>query len=132
MNKKDSPHFVSTSTTCNSPCAVKVKVRKSLSPVTLCPMPEIRFQIQWPDGTQETCYSPSLVVKDYLEPGNIYELSDFIARSQTALTIASNRVKAKYGMPCSLALGQLQSLETRAQTYQDLANPKVQMIQFIS
>ncbi|KAI9134027.1 MSMEG_0570 family nitrogen starvation response protein [Acaryochloris sp. CCMEE 5410] len=95
-------------------------------------MPEIRFQIQWPDGTQETCYSPSLVVKDYLEPGNIYELSDFIARSQTALTIASNRVKAKYGMPCSLALGQLQSLETRAQTYQDLANPKVQMIQFIS
>lgn len=94
-------------------------------------MPEIRFQIQWPDGTQETCYSPSLVVKDYLEPGSTYDLSDFIARSQTALTIASDRVKAKYGMPCSLALGQLQSLETRAQTYQDLTDPKVQMIQFI-
>lgn len=94
-------------------------------------MPEIRFQIQWPDGTQETCYSPSLVVKDYLEPGSTYDLSDFIARSQTALTIASDRVKTKYGMPCSLALGQLQSLETRAKTYQDLADPKVQMIQFI-
>lgn len=94
-------------------------------------MPEIRFQIQWPDGIQETCYSPSLVVKDYFEPGSTYELSDFIARSQTALTIASDRVKAKYGMPCSLALGQLKSLETRAQTYQDLTDPKVQMIQFI-
>lgn len=94
-------------------------------------MPETHFQIQWPDGTQETCYSPSLVVKKYLEPGNTYDLDDFVSRSRTALTIGSDRVKAKYGMPCSLALGQLQSLEARAQTYQDLTDPKVHMIQFI-
>lgn len=94
-------------------------------------MPEIRFLIQWPDGIQETCYSPSLVVKEYLESGSTYDLRDFISRSRTALTIGSDRVKAKYGMPCSLALGQLQALEARAQTYQDLADPKVQIVQFI-
>lgn len=94
-------------------------------------MPETRFQIQWPDGTQETCYSPSLVVKKYLEPGHIYDLDDFVSRSRTALTLGSDRVKAKFGMPCGLALGQLQSLETHAQQYQTLTEPKVQMIQFI-
>ncbi|MBD0337127.1 MAG: MSMEG_0570 family nitrogen starvation response protein [Cyanobacteria bacterium Co-bin13] len=77
-------------------------------------MPEIRFQIQWPDGSQETCYSPSLIVKDYFTPSQSYPLDDFVQRSQTALTIASDRVKAKYGMACSLALGQLQKIETQA------------------
>ncbi|NET37061.1 MAG: MSMEG_0570 family nitrogen starvation response protein [Cyanothece sp. SIO1E1] len=94
-------------------------------------MPEIRFQIQWPDGSQETCYSPSLVVKDYFEPGNTYDLTDFVERSRTALNIASDRVKAKYGMPCGLALGQLHSIETRAVQYQDLDAPKVQLVEFI-
>jgi hypothetical protein len=27
-------------------------------------MPEIRFQIEWPDSSQEVCYSPSFPVKD--------------------------------------------------------------------
>ncbi len=27
-------------------------------------MPEMRFVIAWPDGREETCYSPSLVIRD--------------------------------------------------------------------
>ena len=77
-------------------------------------MPEVRFQIQWPDGSQETCYSPSLVVKDYFTAGESYPLNDFLARSRTALQTASQRVQEKYGFPCSLALGQLQHLETQS------------------
>ncbi|MEM9447755.1 MAG: MSMEG_0570 family nitrogen starvation response protein [Cyanobacteria bacterium P01_E01_bin.6] len=80
-------------------------------------MPEIRFQIEWPDGTQDLCYSPSLVVKDYFIPGENYELTDFVARSREALTIASDRVRAKYGMPCGLALGQLKQIEETASQY---------------
>ena len=95
-------------------------------------MPEIRFQIQWPDGSEEICYSPSLVIQDYFEAGLAYDLNKFVERSRTALNIASDRVKAKYGSPCSLALGQLQSIETRATQYQDLDDPKVRLIQFIS
>ncbi|MBD1874546.1 MSMEG_0570 family nitrogen starvation response protein [Nodosilinea sp. FACHB-131] len=94
-------------------------------------MPEIRFQIQWPDGNQETCYSPSLVVKDYFAPATSYPLTDFVERSRTALTIASDRVQAKYGMPCSLALGQLRQIEATASRYDHLSTPAVTVIQFL-
>ncbi|MGF1538122.1 MAG: MSMEG_0570 family nitrogen starvation response protein [Elainellaceae cyanobacterium] len=94
-------------------------------------MPEIQFKIQWPDGSQEICYSPSLVVQDYLTPGETYSLVDFVARSRTALIIASERVKQKYGFPCSRALGQLQQIETKAETYQSLSQPLVQLLEFI-
>ena len=48
-------------------------------------MPEMRFFIRWPDGKTETCYSPSLVVKDFLSPGKTYPLADFVERSRSAL-----------------------------------------------
>jgi uncharacterized repeat protein (TIGR04042 family) len=94
-------------------------------------MPEIRFQIQWPDGIQEDCYSPSLVVQKYFEPNREYSLEDFVTRSQTALQIGSDRVMEKYGMPCSLAISQIQRIKTAAARYQDLSDPKVQFIRFM-
>lgn len=94
-------------------------------------MPEIRFQIQWPDGSQETCYSPSLVVKDYFIPNSDYDLEDFVQRLRTALKIASDRVQMKYGRPCGLALGQLQELEIKSAQYSHLTAPKVRFVQFI-
>ena len=33
-------------------------------------MPEMRFRIRWPDGSTESCYSPSLVIKDYFAAGH--------------------------------------------------------------
>lgn len=80
-------------------------------------MPEINFKIQWPDGEQAVCYSPSLVVKKYFQVGETYTVSDFLARSRESLTIASDRVQAKYGFPCSRALGQLRQIEAAAQPY---------------
>lgn len=94
-------------------------------------MPEIRFQIQWPDGSQEACYCPSLVVKNYFTPDTTYALDDFVARSRSALEIASDRVQAKYGRPCSLALEQLQEIEIKSAKYSHLPQPKVRFIQFI-
>lgn len=94
-------------------------------------MPEIRFQIQWPDGSQETCYSPSLVIKDYFIPNSDYSLDDFVQRSRTALKIASDRVQAKYGRPCGLALGQLQEIEIKSTQYSHISQPKVLFMGFI-
>ena len=98
-------------------------------------MPEIRFQIEWPDGTQDLCYSPSLIVKEYFTPDTSYRLQDFVERSRQALTIASDRVKAKYGRPCSLALGQLQQIESIATKYAGEPSPdtdthEVKVLQF--
>ena len=65
-------------------------------------MPEMRFRILWPDGVVETCYSPSLVVKEHLRVGGSYEPPEFLARCRVALNIASDRVQEKYGHACSL------------------------------
>lgn len=94
-------------------------------------MPEINFQIQWPDGTEQNCYSPSLVVQEYFNPGETYELGEFVEKSRTALNIASDRVKKAYGFSCSRALGQIQQIESKATEYQKLADPKVLFIDFI-
>ncbi|HVZ73476.1 MAG TPA: MSMEG_0570 family nitrogen starvation response protein [Polyangia bacterium] len=80
-------------------------------------MPEMHFSVRWPDGEVTRCYSPSLVVRDYLEVGRVYALSDFMERSDTMLNIGSERVRAKYGYACSAALDQLGELRERAQAY---------------
>ena len=93
-------------------------------------MPEMRFHIRWPDGARESCYSPSLVVKEHLTPGETYALDDFLSRTRTALLIASDRVEQKYGMPCSLALGQLRRIEERSKSFAELPRPQVKIESF--
>lgn len=94
-------------------------------------MPETRFKIQWPDGSEETCYSPSSIVKKYLELDRDYELADFVERARTALNIASDRVKAKYGRPCGLAIGQLAEIQFKAAQFNSHSHPIVRTIEFI-
>ena len=94
-------------------------------------MPEINFKIQWPDGTEQDCYSPSLVVKEYFNPGETYDLTEFVAKSRTALKIASDRVKKAYGFPCGKALSQLKQIESKASEYQRLNTPEVLFIDFV-
>lgn len=93
-------------------------------------MPEINFKIQWPDGKQEVCYSPSLIVKDYFEPGQSYTVTDFLARSRESLSIASDRVKVKYGFPCSRALGQIRQIEASAKPYLAKPDEAVKLLEF--
>jgi uncharacterized repeat protein (TIGR04042 family) len=88
-------------------------------------MPEMRFLIRWPDGTPESCYSPSLIIKDYFTPGSSYALGQFVELSRSALTIASNRVQARYGFPCSLALGQLSRIEATAARFAAMPDAQV-------
>jgi uncharacterized repeat protein (TIGR04042 family) len=80
-------------------------------------MPEMHFVVRWPDGDDQRCYSPSLIVREYLEVGRVYALPDFMDRSRTMLNLGSERVRAKFGYACSAAMDQLQELETRAAAY---------------
>jgi uncharacterized repeat protein (TIGR04042 family) len=77
-------------------------------------MPSMHFTVRWPDGDDMRCYSPSLVVREYLEPGRSYALTEFLGRSRTMLGIGSERVRAKYGYACSAAMDQLHEIEARA------------------
>ena len=94
-------------------------------------MPEMRFVIAWPDGREETCYSPSLVIRDFFKEGETYPVRDFLDRSRKALTIASDRVEAKYGYPCSLARGQLARIEAASALFLSDADARVRCESFI-
>jgi uncharacterized repeat protein (TIGR04042 family) len=93
-------------------------------------MPEMRFRVSWPDGTSEICYSPSLVIKDYFAIGQTYPLAEFLARSRTALKIASERVRAKYGHPCGRALAQLARIEAAALSFAGAPDARVKLDAF--
>lgn len=93
-------------------------------------MPEMIFQIAWPDGSTEQCYSPSLVIKDFFAIGETYAVPDFLQRSRAALTIASDRVREKYGFACSRAMGQLARLESGAKRFAATADGGVTVISF--
>ena len=93
-------------------------------------MPELRFQIRWPDGAIEYCYSPSLVIRDHLAAGESYSVPEFLRRSRTALTIASDRVREKYGFACSRAMSQLARLESAAGHFDAGGADRVTVISF--
>ena len=94
-------------------------------------MPEMHFQIRWPDAREERCYSPSLIIKEYVEIDHDYPLDDFMTRMREALQIASERVRAKYGFACSSARAQMERLETRAAHFSDEPEARVRVLQFI-
>ncbi|PQP19229.1 MSMEG_0570 family nitrogen starvation response protein [Rhodococcus opacus] len=79
-------------------------------------MPEMTFTVRWPDGRTQSCYSPSLVMHDHLVAGEDYTVAEFLTRTTTALTEASERVRAKFGMYCTSASEQMRELERAGRT----------------
>jgi uncharacterized repeat protein (TIGR04042 family) len=94
-------------------------------------MPVTHFRIQWPDGSEEVCYSPSSVVRDFFTVGQSYAVADFVARSREALHLASERVRAKYGFACSAALDQLAEVEAGSAPFINEAGAAVKLLHFI-
>lgn len=82
-------------------------------------MPEMTFTVRWPDGTTQQCYSPSLVMHDFLAEQTDYGIDDFMARSTKALTQASERVRAKFGFACTSAAASIEALAQSRARYDD-------------
>lgn len=94
-------------------------------------MPEMRFVIEWPSGEQQICYSPSLVVKEHLDVGESYDVDDFVSRCRRALGIASDRVFARYGFPCSLAQVEAARITSAGARFRDVPGAKVRVLRFV-
>ena len=88
-------------------------------------MPVMHFRIQWPDGTEANCYSPSTVVAEFFVAGQRYALGEFLERTREALHIGSERVREKYGFACSAAMDQLAQIEETALRF--AANPQAEV-----
>lgn len=82
-------------------------------------MPEMTFAVRWPDGTVDHCYSPSLVVHDYLTVGDSYPVVEFVSRSTAALGEATERVRAKFGFACASAAATAADITARAAGFAD-------------
>lgn len=80
-------------------------------------MPEVHFDVRWPDGVRRTYYSPSTAIHQHLRAGESYKVPEFLAKARVALHEASERVRAKYGYTCSSALDTLRQLEETAQGF---------------
>lgn len=94
-------------------------------------MPVMHFRIQWPDNSEENCYSPSQVVSDFFTPGQDYPVDDFVSRAREALNIASERVREKYGFTCSAAMDQLARIEVDAERFVDEPDARVKVIALV-
>ena len=91
-------------------------------------MPEVTFDIVWPDGSQDQFYSPSTVVNQYFKLGETYELEDFVKRSRESLNMASERVRQRYGSPCSMAIAQLNRIESKAVQFKEEPTAPVKVV----
>ena len=83
-------------------------------------MPELHFEVRWPDGTRERYYSPSTIIRAHLTAGQSYPVNEFVAHARDALMLASERVRAKFGYACSSAHDTLNQIETRAAGFSQL------------
>jgi uncharacterized repeat protein (TIGR04042 family) len=80
-------------------------------------MPEMTFEVRWPDGHVDSLYSPSLVVHDHLTPDTAYTVRDFTRRSTLALSVASERVRERFGFACTSAAATSAQIEQAAAAY---------------
>jgi uncharacterized repeat protein (TIGR04042 family) len=78
-------------------------------------MPEVWFQVEWPDGSSSVCYSPSTAVESYFTTGQRYSMRSFLKTARPALEAASQRVEARYGHRCSSADDQMKEIEETAE-----------------
>ena len=72
------------------------------------------FTLRWPDGRVQECWSPSLVVHEHLAVGASHLVPDLLVLVRAALEEASERVRARYGFPCSAATASLAAVEAAA------------------
>lgn len=80
-------------------------------------MPAMHFVVCWPDGSKDTCYSPSTAIEKHLTVNHPYTLEEFVTLSTRALDEASERVKAKFGYFCSSAMDQSAVITQKAQQF---------------
>lgn len=93
-------------------------------------MPAMHYRLRWPDASETLCYSPSLVIHDYLTPGEDYPLPELLRRVREATAIASERVREKFGFACSRAADQLLQTEAHAAPFADDAEARVRVLAF--
>jgi uncharacterized repeat protein (TIGR04042 family) len=91
-------------------------------------MPELLFDVRWPDQSVTRCYSPSRAIAAHLDAGRDYPLPEFLSRSRAGLQAASDRVREVYGAPCSRAAAQLAEIERLGARFGEQLDARVRVV----
>ncbi|MDQ6776278.1 MAG: MSMEG_0570 family nitrogen starvation response protein, partial [Actinomycetota bacterium] len=77
-------------------------------------MPSVEFNLRWPDGAVQRCYSPSTAIEQVLVEGGAYPVGELLRRCRAGLERGSERVREQRGFACTAAAEQLATIEGRA------------------
>jgi uncharacterized repeat protein (TIGR04042 family) len=77
-------------------------------------VPEVLFDVRWPDGSRQTFYSPSLIVEEHFLAGRTYPVAEFVDTSRACMRIADQRVRQKYGFGCAESVATMAGIEQAA------------------
>lgn len=91
-------------------------------------MPIVRYIVRWPDDVETVCFSPSTVIRDYLDAGRDYAVDEFVARMRAATAMANERVQARYGFVCWSANEELSRIAQRARRFHGQARVSVAVL----
>jgi putative flavoprotein involved in K+ transport len=80
-------------------------------------VPEVAFDVRWPDGSAQRCISPSRVIGAALVAGGRYPVAEFTRRACGALERGSARVRDLHGFGCAAAVQQAADLRAVAAAY---------------
>jgi len=78
-------------------------------------MPEVTLVVKWPDEHLQNIYSPSTVIHEYFQAGQIMSVDEFLEKSTAALKHASDKVEAKFGFACTSAMASIDAVHKRSQ-----------------
>ncbi|MGD8863051.1 MAG: MSMEG_0570 family nitrogen starvation response protein [Myxococcales bacterium] len=77
-------------------------------------MPEMLFDVMWPDDSLDRCYSPSTVIQKHVRTDTSYALEELLENLRAGLTEAGERISQRFGHYCSGARDQLARLEAKS------------------
>ena len=93
-------------------------------------MPEMRFVIRWPDGVVESCYSPSLVIKEFFAPGESSRSPILSNAAAPLCTSPASAWRRSMATPATRAVAQLAQIEAVAKTFVDSPEARVAVESF--
>ncbi len=76
-------------------------------------MPVTYVNIEWPNEETDEVYSPSSVIKEYFKPGETLTIEDFLNKCNQSLSLASERVRVKFGYACTSAISETERINKK-------------------
>lgn len=82
-------------------------------------MPEIEFEVRWPDGRSQRCVSPSRAIERAIVTGARYPVAEFLRRVRDAFEVGAQRLRAIRGFGCAAATQLVDELQRTTESFGD-------------